>query len=162
MAPTRPGVEPRPLPRFHHVGVQTSDLDNSLAWYRDFLGLEPSWTLTRFSELTRRRLPGIRRLTELVVGGVRVHLLERDSRAAPPPGAAVVAFQHVCVSLDAPEHLQTLRRRWVELYASGRYAFALPDQPSEIVVDDDGVHSFYALDVNGLEFEFTHVPSGGR
>ena len=28
----------------------------------------------------------------------------------------------------------------------------------KIVIDGDGVSSFYAYDVNGLEFEFTHIP----
>ena len=28
------------------------------------------------------------------------------------------------------------------------------------MTDDDGVQSFYAYDVNGLEFEFTYMPTG--
>jgi hypothetical protein len=31
---------------------------------------------------------------------------------------------------------------------------------TDIVVDADGGASFYALDVNGLEFEFTCLPGG--
>jgi catechol 2,3-dioxygenase-like lactoylglutathione lyase family enzyme len=144
--------------RFHHVGVQTNDLDNSVHWYADFLGCERAWTLDQFSELTRSRLPGIRTLTEMALGDMRFHLFERPGRKSEPAESAV-QFQHFCFCVDAPEDLDRLRRRWIELYESGRYTFTLDEQPTAIVVDDDGVRSFYAYDVNGLEFEFTFVPS---
>ncbi len=67
-------------------------------------------------------------------------------------------FQHLCLSVASPAELSLWRNRWDALYESGRYAFLRPDQPTEIVVDADGVRSFYCFDVNGLEFEFTHVP----
>src|SRR5947209_2723869 len=66
-----------PAPRFHHVGIETADLDNAIAWYGAFLGARPSWELETFSPLTRSRLPGIRRLVELVAGDLRLHLFER-------------------------------------------------------------------------------------
>jgi hypothetical protein len=56
------------------------------------------------------------------------------------------------------EELAALRQRWLDLYRSGRYTFALEDQPTDVVVDSDGVESFYAPDPNGLELEFTFVP----
>src|SRR3982750_3443781 len=121
-------------PQFHHVGIQTNDLPNSVRWYRDFLGCEQAWTLDRFSELTRSRLPGIRVLSEMVVGDVRVHLFERPGRCLDPADSAV-QFQHVCYSVAAAEDLVALRRRWIELYESGRYTFAVDGQPTGIVVD---------------------------
>jgi catechol 2,3-dioxygenase-like lactoylglutathione lyase family enzyme len=145
-------------PSFHHVGVQTNDLDNSTRWYEEFFGCRPSWSLSTFSPLTRDRLPGIRRLVELVVGDVRLHLFERTGRPADDPSDSLTRFQHVCMSVVDPADLLVLRRRWIHLFESGRFTFARTDPPTEVVVDDDGVHSFYALDVNGLEFEFTHVP----
>lgn len=147
-------------PRVHHVGVQTADLDNSLSWYADFFGAQQSWSLSEFSELTHSRLPGIVRLTEVVLGDFHIHLFERQGRGAPKPGESVVQFQHVCLAVDSAEELGFWQRRWTELFKSGRYAFAFPDQATEIVTDADGTGSFYALDVNGLEFEFTHIPSG--
>jgi catechol 2,3-dioxygenase-like lactoylglutathione lyase family enzyme len=144
-------------PQFHHVGVQTNDLGNSVRWYTEFLGCEQAWSLDRFSELTRSRLPGIRTLTEMVVGEVRIHLFERPGRVADPAESAV-QFQHFCFRVQDPEALATTRRRWIDLYESGRFTFALDEQPTEIVVDDDGVQSFYAYEVNGLEFEFTYLP----
>lgn len=155
---TSASVERHPGTRFHHVGVQTEDIDNSVRWYQEFLGCTPAWTLDRFSELTTSRLPGIRVLTEMVVEDVRIHLFERPGRAAAPAESAV-AFQHVCFCVDEPADLHALRSHWIELHDSGRYSFALAEQPTDIVVDADGVQSFYAYDVNGLEFEFTHTPS---
>jgi len=149
-----------PTTSFHHVGVQTTDLANATAWYEDFFGCRPSWTLTTFSDLTHSRLPGIRRLTELAVGDVRVHLFERIGRAAISPRDSITQFQHVCLSVDNPEHLVTMRQHWIDLYDSGKYTFALDEPPTDVVVDSDGVQSFYAYDVNGLEFEFTYVPAG--
>ncbi|MEU4569786.1 VOC family protein [Micromonospora sp. NPDC023956] len=159
MAHTPP---PAPVPRFHHVGVQTNDLDNTLSWYADFLGARPAWSLETFSALTRSRLPGITRLTEVAVGDVRLHLFERKGRPAPAPGESLTQFQHVCLAVDHPEELDTLRERWIGLFRSGRYTFALPEPPTDVVADDDGVRSLYVYDVNGLEWEFTHVPGEAR
>jgi len=145
-------------PRFHHVAIQTTDLDNSVSWYEAFLGCRQAWSLSEFSELTRSRLPGMSRLTELVVGSERLHLMERAGRPAVNPSESVVQFQHLCLSVGTAEDLVTLRRRWFELFESGRYAFALSEQPTEVVVDSDGVQSFYAYDPNGLELEFTCIP----
>jgi len=149
-----------PAPAFHHIGVQTNDLKNSLAWYEEFLGCQDSWALTTFSDLTRSRLPGIRELHEMVVGDMRIHLFERAGRAAAGPGESVTQFQHVCLSVRNPRELVELRDHWIRLYRSGRYSFVRTDQPTSIVVDAEGVQSFYAYDVNGLEFEFTYVPGG--
>ncbi|GIJ29221.1 hypothetical protein Vqi01_43830 [Micromonospora qiuiae] len=143
----------------HHVGVETPDLANSLAWYQDFFGCRPTWTADTFSELTRRRLPGVLRLTEVVVGDLRLHLFQRTD---PGVGARDGAprFQHLCVAVDSPDELERWRLRWAELFDSGRYRYVDPDPPTEIVVDDRGVASFYCLDVNGLEYEFTYLPEG--
>ena len=146
------------VPRLHHIGVQTSDLANSLAWYRDFLGCRPTWSTEDFSELTRSRLPGVLRLAEVAVGDLRFHLFERDSRVARQHDTDRVQFQHVCVSTESVARLRAWRDRWLELSGSGRYVFLRDSPPTDIVVDEEGTHSFYCIDVNGLEFEFTYVP----
>lgn len=69
-----------------------------------------------------------------------------------------VQFQHLCVAVDSADELSVWRDKWLTLHHSGRYRFLVGTRPTEIVVDDEGVRSFYCLDVNGLEFEFTHVP----
>ena len=142
----------------HHIAIQTSDLDNAADWYEAFLGGQRAWTLSEFAPLTQSRLPGIRRLSELVVGEIRLHLFEREGRPAARPRESVTAFQHIGMSVDDEAALAALRARWIELFESGRFVFALVEPPTEIVTDADGVQSFYAYDVNGLEFEFTYIP----
>ncbi|MYR83404.1 VOC family protein [Streptomyces sp. SID685] len=152
-------TNPNPNPiRCHHVALQTDDLANSVAWYQDFFGGRATWSTDRVSELTTSRLPGITRITEVAVGGLNFHLFERDRRDDQPLPVSRIEFQHVCLAVGSPAELTGWRDRWQRLYDSGRYRFARPDEPSAIVVDDQDVRSFYCLDVNGLEFEFTHVP----
>ena len=148
--------------RIHHLGVQTADLENCLSWYVEFFGAEKRWELDKFSELTLSRLPGIRRLIEVSAGDVRFHLFDRAGHSGRQPDEEGYLFQHACLQVGSPEDLDTVRHRWIELYESGRYTFARPDQPTDIVTDDDGVKSLYLFDVNGLEFEFTYIPDGDR
>lgn len=151
------------VPRIHHLGVQTDDLRNCLDWYVEFFGAEVKWDLDRFSELTRSRLPGIGKLVEVAVGtGLRFHLFDRSAHSGRVPDSEGFQFQHVCLQVDGPAQLDAVRRRWWRLHDSGRFSFVRDEPPTPVVVDDDGVHSLYLLDVNGLEFEFTYVPDGPR
>ncbi|MGW2377902.1 MULTISPECIES: VOC family protein [Kitasatospora] len=157
MNAVRPPAEPLRA-ALHHVAVETADLDNCVAWYTEFFGGTAAWTLDEFSDLTRSRLPGIVRLTEVVAAGTRFHLFTRsDDYTLPQPD--VPQFQHLCLAVPSAAELEQWRARWQRLFASGRFVFARPDPPTEIVVDDDKVSSLYLYDVNGLEFEFTHVPA---
>ncbi|WP_329082489.1 VOC family protein [Streptosporangium sp. NBC_01469] len=147
-------------PKIHHLGVQTADLDNCLAWYQEFLGAEKKWEIDRFSDLTLNRLPGIGRLIEIVVGDMRLHLFDRADHSRNQADENGYLFQHVCIQVDMPDNLIAKRRQWIDLYKSGHYKFVRPDLPTEIVVDDNGVQSFYFYDVNGLEYELAYIPDG--
>lgn len=151
-------------PYIHHIGVQTADLDNCVSWYQEFFGCRVRWSTDRFSPLTRSRLPGISRLTEVAIPGTRFHLFERqdgDERAHEPPGGPA-QFQHVCLATGSAPELGTWRRRWIDLFESGRYTFRRQEYPTELVTDEQGNASFYCFDVNGLEFELTHLSAGER
>lgn len=147
--------------RFHHVAVQTDDLAASIGWYEDFFGAEVSWTLEDFSEFSKERLPGLSRVVELTVGELRFHLFTRGAahQGAPPPGTN--QFQHVCVEVPTPNELRAWHSRWRSVHNSGTYAFTLDVPATDIVVDSDGVQSFYAYDINGVEFEFTCLAALG-
>jgi len=151
-----------PQPAVHHIAVQTADFDGSVAWYREFFGCTVSWTLDRFSELTRSRLPGITRLAELAAGRTRFHVFSRGAGLDRPPPKDTQQFQHICLDAGTEGELAAWRDRWLGIYESGRYAFAVAEPATDIVVDDDGVQSFYCRDVNGLEYEFTYDPADGR
>ena len=155
--PAAPDAESTAL-AFHHVGVQTADFDTSVAWYTDFFQARVSWTLDTFAPLTLSRLPGLDKIAELVSGGLRFHLLARDGVVAGARGAEELQYQHVCIVVSSPQELSVLRDRWYAVAHRGRYGFGPEAVPTEIVVDAEGIESFYCLDPNGLEYEFTYVP----
>lgn len=157
MVPSR-SDEPVVVGGVHHVGVQTADLESSIDWYRNFFGCTVSWKLTRFSALSHRRLPGLTELVELAGTDLRFHLFVRDTPPEDPISATARQFQHLCLAVPTPQSLQMWRDRWFDLYDSGRYTFVRAEPATEIDIDSDGMQSFYCLDVNGLEFEFSYFP----
>src|SRR5215472_17848491 len=89
--------------RLHHAGVSVPDLDRSLAWYCEALGLHPGF---------RFEVPplGLRGAFALGDGETGVELLEKSGsvpgvpRTDPPSANAVHGFNHVCfrvADLDA-------------------------------------------------------------
>ncbi|WP_326949606.1 VOC family protein [Amycolatopsis sp. NBC_01307] len=153
-----PRLAPLRAAAFHHLGIQTADLANCVSWYQEFFGCKENWNLDEFSELTTSRLPGIVKLVELRAGGTRFHLFERAGEGSEPPEPGNAQFQHVCMEVGSPAEMSAWQRHWTRLYESGRFHFTRDEPATEIVTDDDGVQSFYAFDVNGLEYEFTWIP----
>lgn len=144
----------------HHIGVQTADIDATLRWYAEFFeGGTVNWTLDRFSDLTRSRVPGISRLIEFQIDGLRFHIFDRAGidRHSGVPGPE---FQHCGLAVSSADELHRYRDRWFELARSGRFASPRWSDPSDVVFDDDGVGSLYLEDFNGLEIELTYVPDG--
>ncbi|MGP4001145.1 VOC family protein [Streptomyces sp. 8N706] len=143
---------------FHHVAVQTGDLEASIAWYQAFFGAEVAWTLNTFSDLSMERLPGLSGLAELTAGGLRFHIFTRGAEHGYPPPTDNNQFQHVCIEVRTSEELRSWHARWHSVRESAAYTFVRDEPATDIVVDSDGVESFYAFDVNGVEFEFTYLP----
>ncbi|GAB3930580.1 hypothetical protein GCM10029976_032790 [Kribbella albertanoniae] len=143
----------------HHVAIQTHRLDDTVAWYVAFLGGEQTWTLTEFSDLTRERLPGISRLTEVRIGNQHLHLFERTDLDPRDPAARVEGVQHLCFQVRDAEHLETLRVRWLELADADRFAGRTANPPTAIVEDSDGIRCFYADDPDGTELELVWIPT---
>ena len=142
----------------HHIGVQTADIDATLEWYAQFFeGGKKNWTLDRFSKLTLSRLPGISRLVEFQIDGVRFHFYDREGIDQDPrvPGPE---FQHCGLAVASADELTRYRERWFELARSGRFTAPHWSDPSEVVFDEDGVGSLYVEDINGLEIELTYIP----
>jgi catechol 2,3-dioxygenase-like lactoylglutathione lyase family enzyme len=159
--PDKASARPAPLVgAIDHVGIQTMDLANAVSWYQEYLGCTVSWEMNDgFSDLSRRRLPGLARLVEVAVGDIRLHLFTRDTGVHGPPASEVNQFQHLCIRVGTPEQLRLWRSRWLELYESGRYTFVRAEPATEIDIDGQGMQSFYAYDPNGLEIEFTYLPA---
>lgn len=146
----------------HHIGVQTVDLPNSIRWYMEFFNGEKSWSLDTFSSVTHQRLPGIKELVEIRAESIKFHLIKRCGVDLKPAKTTSPGFQHACLRVNTPTDLKILHERWIALFRSGKYSFVTEEEATGIDIDDDGVQSFYAFDPNGLEFEFSYVPTGQR
>lgn len=144
--------------RLNHIAIQTNDFENSVNWYKDYFGCQENWYLDKFSELTKSRLPTISKLTELQVNQLRFHIFDLTGPHQSPSENAL-QYQHFCVEVDSLEELNEMKSRWVNLYESGKYSFKRDELPTEIVSDADGITVFYALDVDGLEFEVMLNPA---
>lgn len=145
--------------QFHHVAILTADLESSIRWYKEFYGCDVSWTLSTFSSLTERRIPGITSLAELTVCGIRFHIFTRGPEYNAPTPLEVNQFHHICLAVPSLEELRSWRERWLAISDAGIYSYVRQDQATEIVIDSEGVHSFYAHDINGVEYEFTFEPA---
>jgi catechol 2,3-dioxygenase-like lactoylglutathione lyase family enzyme len=141
-----------------HLAVQTANMDACVRWYKEFFGCTESWTMEEFAPLSHKRLPGLLRVTELATPSLKFHIFTRRHGQHEPSVAEANQFQHVCVRVDSPAQLRRWRDRWFALLPAYRGLFAVAEPASEIDIDARGVHSFYARDINGLEYEFTCLP----
>lgn len=143
--------------KFDHIAIQTDDFENTVTWYKEFFLCEQKWTLTKFSELTLKRLPSITKLVELQTGNFRFHIFDvkNDNKSVPNDA---LQYQHFCVQVPKIGQLEELRNRWLNLYESGLYTFKKDDPLTDIVTDKDGISVFYCYDVNGLEIEIMYTP----
>ena len=148
--------------KFNHVAVQTADVEGSTRWYREFLGGTVEWSLDTFSELTHDRLPGINELVEVKVCDLRLHVFDRQGCPLSAPQDLEHRFQHVGAAVESAEQLRMLRERWFEVRDSGEFRWTSDEEPTEIVVDPDGMQSLYVVDPNGLEFEFIYFPDASE
>lgn len=114
------------LQRMEHVGIMVSDLDRSVAWYTQVLGLELRHRI-RLNENTE--------LAFLVAGGCEIELVHKTGPFTSPKDGIV---NHVCFRVaDIEGALAHLKGRGVELLNTepvavpalkGRIAFFLgPD-----------------------------------
>ncbi|MFI6216852.1 VOC family protein [Nocardia brasiliensis] len=145
-------------PRFHHLAIQTDDVDATIEWYREFLGATVEWSLDSFSPLTHDRLPGIEKLVELKKGDLRFHVFDRAGHSKDGPDPLGYQYQHVGITVRHPQDLVRLRAQWLQVRERTEIAWARDDPPSDIVTDADGMQSLYVLDPNGLELEFSYFP----
>ena len=142
-----------------HGGITVSDLDRSLAFYRDLLGLELLWRRL-YEEPAILEIVGVPEATGLEIamlrvpgGEVDVELieyqgLERRSGSSPPSHHGT---GHFCVFVREIEALHA------ELAAKGvRFR---SDGPVEMTGGPNkGGKSLYSLDPDGYIFEFHERP----
>lgn len=140
------------LPRAaHHVGITVSDLNRSVTWYRNVLGLTPGlrtggWG-AELAEVVQVQDPDLRAVF-MHVGNIIVELIGYKKPAGRREVAANndIGSAHVCFEVDDIEAACThLREHGVPLNSP---PFRIPGGPLE------GYHAVYFRDPDGIQLEY--------
>jgi catechol 2,3-dioxygenase-like lactoylglutathione lyase family enzyme len=140
--------------RVGHVGLTVSDLDASIAFYRDVVGMRLSTRLDTggpwFDALTRNHDAAIE-VAMLELGEVTLQLVAYRRAGGEP---ALVAHNrpgspHLSIEVD------DVNVRHSAITATGRH------HPTGIVdILGAGIRSFYVEDPDGVPVEFLQMPGG--
>ena len=135
------------MTRLNHVGITVTDLDTSLAFYRDVvgftLGFRTRTTGEWFDTLTRNEGADIEiamlRLADFTLQLVQYHAA---GGATLPLAHHNVGNPHLCIEVDDVD------ARHEQIARSGRH------DPTPIVdIMDTGIRSFYVHDPDGVPVE---------
>ncbi len=149
------GVPPEPVfDRVHHVGINVSDLDQSVGFYRDLLGVEPLFVndmrgggLARGAGVDDPDL----RFCLMKISNVVLELIEwRSPRSEPPQaGAPFVGGFHIAFEVDDIEAVhKRLKERGVETVAPP-HRFDVDDESPAMI----GAQFAYFSDPDGIGLE---------
>jgi catechol 2,3-dioxygenase-like lactoylglutathione lyase family enzyme len=118
------------LEQIDHVAVWVTDLERSIAWYRDVLGFE-------------RRHPEWGTFPAMVcIGSTCIALFELEADSAPTRDAAGLAMRHLAFRTDRTGFEQARKE--------------LSERAIEFVFQDHGsAHSIYFRDPDDYELEIT-------
>ncbi len=129
-----------PYAGLNHLALVTDDMDKTVRFYRDVLGMPVVASIGR---------PGMRHYFFSIGPGSTIAFFEWPNIQLPPRKDAGVRasgrqFDHVSVSMDSEESLMELQAR---LRRQGL--------PASDVVDHGMVRSIYFEDPNGISLEFS-------
>jgi catechol 2,3-dioxygenase-like lactoylglutathione lyase family enzyme len=141
-------------PRLGHVGFTVSDLDASIAFYRDIVGMRVAARLETggpwFDELTRNHDAAIG-VAMLELGEMTLQLVAYRRAGGEPAQVAHhrPGSPHLSIEVDDVD------ARYAAITATGRH------HPTAIVdILGAGIRSFYVKDPDGIPVEFLQMPSG--
>jgi catechol 2,3-dioxygenase-like lactoylglutathione lyase family enzyme len=160
-ATTGPQLEGRAMLRgLHHAGITVSDLDRSLAFYRDLLGLDVLVIAERTDQTIGQIVgyPGARiRLAMCAIPGgtTRIELLQYLEPTGQPNDGETFrpASGHVCFLVDDIEmHYEHLAAAGYQPRSDGPVTVA--EGPNT------GVRALYVRDPDGYTVELFQLPPG--
>jgi catechol 2,3-dioxygenase-like lactoylglutathione lyase family enzyme len=130
--------------RFSHVVIAVTNVDRSVAFYRDVLGMDVVFDQVLSGQPFDGRAVGG------LLGGVSIELLHLDSgQKRPAVGAGSVGVQ--LISLSVPD----LDGAYQAVSAA---VGAAANQPFDV----DGVRMFFVTDPDGTVIEFVEFPGAAR
>lgn len=139
------------MPSLYHMGITVENLEESVAFYRDVVGLEllpessdleisGKW----FDELTENDGAKLR-VSHLDLAGVQLQLVEYTAAGGGrlPLKHKMIGNPHLCIDM------QNIAERHAALLAEGRYRVS-----PIVTIADTSIRSFYVTDPNGVLVEF--------
>jgi len=120
-----------PARRVHHVGMSVADLDDALAFWQGFLGVEPRWRTVLDRPYLGRHLgyPGVSIDAAFLdlPGGIVLELLDYrvDGKAENPEATANPGNVHLCLEVE------DAAAAWERAVAAGARP-VVPDGPIEV------------------------------
>jgi glyoxylase I family protein len=139
----------------HHAGLVVADLDRSLRFYRDLLGI-PVRELVEDGSPTMRKLTGwpdrLVRIADLELGGGRVlELIQRVEHPEEPPTPGT---DHIALEVD------DVREAWRRLTAAGHVARSEPVTLTDAGPYWTGATVVYVTDPDGTTVELVQPVHG--
>ena len=112
---------------FHHVGITVTNLERSVAWYREVFGLEPAFALEVSGPGAERNLrlpPHIHRTVVMPIGNFAIELLEFEpSRRPMDQRQDDVGYVYLCFAVDDIDAVYTrLRAAGLDFHTEPVYA----------------------------------------
>lgn len=147
-----------PATNVHHVGMSVADLDEALAFWRAFLGVEPRWRTVLDRPYLGRHVgyPGVRIDAAFVdlPGGIVLELLDYDVRdkATNADATANPGNVHLCLAVD------DARAAWDRAVAAGARPL-VPEGPVEVDAGpNEGARAAYLRIHDGISLELFQSP----
>jgi catechol 2,3-dioxygenase-like lactoylglutathione lyase family enzyme len=147
------------MPSLYHVGLTVESLEESVAFYRDVVGmveipassnleLAGDW----FDQLTENEGAKLR-VSHLDLDGVQLQLVEYAAAGGGrlPLHHKMVGNPHLCINMG------NIDERHVALEAEGRYKIS-----PIVTIGGTSLRSFYITDPNGVLVEFIEVPESSE
>ena len=139
------------MPSLYHIGLTVENLDESVAFYRDVVGLKElpessnldisgEW----FDQLTENRGAEIR-VSHLDLQGVQLQLVEYRASGGErlPLRHKMIGNPHLCINMaDIDGH-------HAQLVSDGRFKLS-----PIVTIGETSIRSFYVTDPNGVLVEF--------
>jgi catechol 2,3-dioxygenase-like lactoylglutathione lyase family enzyme len=143
------------MPSLYHVGLTVESLEESVAFYRDVVGMVEIPASSNleiagdwFDQLTENEGAKLR-VSHLELDGVQLQLVEYAAAGGErlPLHHKMVGNPHLCIDMG------NIDERHAALEAEGRYKIS-----PIVTIGGTSFRSFYITDPNGVLVEFIEVP----